>query len=421
MTETISRLARKLTLFDTIMIGLGSMMGAGIFVALAPATSSAGAAVWVAVLLAALLAYLNASSTAQLAVLYPESGGVYTYGSKQLGDYWGFLAGCSFVIGKIASCAAVALTFAHYVWPAHATFLAISAVIIFTVINYWGIKKTALATQIIVIPVIVILLMAVVSSLFGGAATPQRFQESFSNFSIFGILEATGFMFFAFAGYARIATLGEEVINPQKNIPKAIVSSLAITVFLYILVTFSLLLCMNTSEIASSQAPLVEAVRSGKYSFVAPLVIAGAALASLGVLLSLLAGVSRTVYAMALNKHLPHKLSLLHSQKHNPYRAEFSVSLAIILILSVSDIRSAIGFSSFAVLVYYAIAHLSAWTLTSTQRLWPRGYSALGFISCSIIALSLPFSAIRGGLILMGLGTIYYFLNKKYKPRTPMA
>src|SRR3982750_4077347 len=112
-------LRRRLTLADAVVVGLGAMIGAGVFTAFAPAAAAAGAGLLPALAVAAVVAWCNATSSARLAARYPESGGSYVYGRERLGPFWGYLAGWSFVVGKTASCAAMALTVGAYLWPPH--------------------------------------------------------------------------------------------------------------------------------------------------------------------------------------------------------------------------------------------------------------------------------------------------------------
>ncbi len=408
-----TRLARNLGTSDAVMIGLGSMIGAGIFAAVGPASDAAGSGLLIGVLIAAGLAYFNATTMSQLASLYPESGGTYVYGRKQLGAFWGFLAGWGFVIGKLASCTAMALTFAYYAAPPLARPLAVAAVLFLTGINYLGVKKTAAATKVLVGLVIASLAIVAFAALAGGSADISRLSNWTDRGGIPGILQSAGIVFFAFAGYARIATLGEEVSHPKVTIPRATIISLAITTLIYFIIMGAAILCVDSESLAQSPAPLAVTVESGRYSFLSPVVRIGACLASLGVLLSLLAGVSRTVFAMASNHDLPHFLSAVHSTHKVPHRAEFVVGIIVASIVAVSDIRSAIGFSSFAVLTYYAIANAAAWTLRDNQRTFPKWMAVVGFAACVLIAFSLPSLSVISGGILFLIGTAFYFFFRK--------
>lgn len=387
------------------------MIGAGIFAAAGPAAASAGRGLLIGVMLAGCIAYLNATTMAQLAAIYPESGGTYVYGRKQLGTIWGFLAGWGFVIGKLASCTAMALTFAFYAQPEYAKPLAIGAVLLLTFINYLGVKKTALATKILIAIVLVSLSIVTFASLGGGAASIDRLTGWTDQGGIPGILQSAGIMFFAFAGYARIATLGEEVVEPRSTVPKAILIALGITLVVYLVVITTAVLCVDIESLANSKAPLALAVASGRYSQFVPVVRIGACFASLGVLLSLMAGISRTVFAMSANRDLPHWFSAVHPVHKIPHRAELAVGLIIAAIVSIADLRSAIGFSSFAILAYYAIANVAAWTLPANQRLWPRWMTLAGFLACVTVAFSLPRVSVIGGIVLFMLGLGIYGFN----------
>lgn len=290
-------LARRLGLGDAVAIGLGSMIGAGVFSAFAPAAQAAGAGLLLGLVIAAAVAFANATSTAQLAAAHPVAGGVYAYGSAELGPRWGFAAGWAFVVGKIASCAAMALTFAAYAAPAGwERVVAIAAVVLVVAVNLGGVTRTARVTKVIV--VIVLLSLAVVTAAGGvaGGALPaigDLWGEPY------GILQSAGILFFAFAGYARIATLGEEVRDPARTIPRAIVGAFLGALTVYGVIAVVTLTTLGADALAASTAPLDEVVRATGWDAASPVVRIGAAAASLGALLALIAGIGRTGFAMA--------------------------------------------------------------------------------------------------------------------------
>ena len=386
------------------MVGLGSMVGAGIFAALSPAARYAGSALLIGLALAGAVAYCNATSSARLAALYPESGGTYVYGRRRLGDVWGYLAGAAFVVGKLASCAAMALTFAHYAAPSIARPLAVGAVVALTAVNLAGIDKTAGLTRALVAVVLAALAGFVAVALAGGTVDGSHLTDTHGG--VLGALRSGGIVFFAFAGYARIATLGEEVAEPERTIPRAIAVALGLTVAIYAVVAVAALLAAPPSLLASTQAPLRAVVRSGSLDGFAPVVQIGAAVASLGVLLSLLAGVSRTVFAMAANRHLPHALAAVHERRRVPHRAELVVGAIVVVIAATADIRNAIGFSSFCVLFYYAVANASA--LTLRQRLL---VPAAGLVGCLVLAFTLPFWSVAIGAAAIAAAALLYPLT----------
>jgi APA family basic amino acid/polyamine antiporter len=413
-----SRLARQLGTFDAVMIGLGSMIGAGVFAAIGPAAAAAGGGLLIGLAVAAGVAYCNATSSAQLAALYPASGGTYVYGRERLGHLWGFLAGWGFVIGKTASCAAMALTFGAYTDPDLARPLAIGAVVALTAVNLLGVQKTAWLTRAIVAVVIGSLATAVTAALSADPTTTNI--GPLTDGGIGGILQAAGLLFFAFAGYARIATLGEEVRDPARTIPRAIPIALGITLVVYTIVAFTALLAVGPAALAAAEAPLTAVAHAGSFAWAAPVVRVGAAIASLGVLLSLLVGVSRTTFAMASERDLPRWLDAVHATRRVPHRAEMAIAATIIAVVLVADVRGAIGFSSFAVLSYYAIANASAFTLTADERRWPRALPVLGLIGCATLGASLPAASIIGGTALLAVGAILWLIGDRVTPASTL-
>lgn len=401
-------LARRLGTGDAVIIGLGSMIGAGIFAAFAPAAAAAGAGLVIGLGIAAVVAYCNATSSAQLAAQYPTSGGTYVYGRERLGDWPGFLAGWGFVIGKTASCAAMAMTFAAYALPGPwQKPIAIAAVLALATINYFGVTRTAAATRVIVTIVLAVLAVVVVAGLSSGAPAVDDGQFLTVTGGWYGVLQSAGLLFFAFAGYARIATMGEEVKNPERTIPRAILTALGLAVTIYALIAVSLLLTVGAQTVASSDAPLVEVVSARGWDWAGPLVRLGAAAAALGALLALIAGVGRTSLAMARNHDLPGWLAAVHPRHQVPYRAEIALAVVVSVIIALVDLRGAIGFSSFGVLLYYFVTNISAYTQGTSQRLYPKLWQVLGAIGCLVLVATLPPVSIAAGAGMFLIGIIY--------------
>ena len=396
-------LQRRLGTADAVVIGLGSMIGAGVFVVFGPAAAAAGPALLIGLTVAAVVAYCNATSSARLAARYPLSGGTYVYGRERLGEFWGYLAGWSFIVGKTASCAAMALTIGLYLWPSHAHAVAVAAVAALTALNYRGVQKSALLTRVIVTVVVAVLAGVVVTLATSGHADPAR--VTLTGGHVGGVLQAAGLLFFAFAGYARIATLGEEVRDPARTIPRAIRLSLAIALAVYVIVAVTLLAVLGTG-LATSKAPLADAVHAVGAGWFEPVVRAGAAVAALGSLLSLILGVSRTGLAMARDGHLPSALATVHPRFGVPHRAEVAVGTLVAVVAAVADVRAAIGFSSFSVLLYYAVANASAWTLD--RSIARRAIPALGLAGCLLLAFYLPPGSVLAGAAVTALGAAVF-------------
>ncbi|MGA4864986.1 APC family permease [Streptomyces lavendulocolor] len=399
-------LRRSLGVFDAVVIGLGSMIGAGIFVALGPAAGAAGSGLLLGLALAGAVAYCNAMASARLAARYPASGGTYVYGRERLGPFWGYLAGWAFVVGKTASCAAMALAVGSYVWPEHAHAVAVAAVVALTALNYGGVQKSALLTRVIVAVVLAVLVAVVVTSLGSGAADAGRLGLA-DDVSAGGVLQAAGLLFFAFAGYARIATLGEEVKDPARTIPRAVPLALGIALVVYAAVAVSVLSVLGAAELAGSVAPLADAARAAGADWLVPVVRVGAATAALGSLLALVLGVSRTTLAMARDGHLPRTLAAVHPRFQVPHHAELAVGLVVAVVAATADVRGAIGFSSFGVLVYYAVANASAWTLGSGRVL-----AVAGLAGCLALAFALPLSSVLAGTAVLAAGAVMYAVRR---------
>jgi APA family basic amino acid/polyamine antiporter len=397
------RLERRLTATDAVFVGLSAMIGAGVFVAFAPAAAAAGRWLPVALAVAAVVAYANATSSARLAARYPASGGTYVYGRRRLGDLWGFLAGWGFVVGKTASCAAMALTVGAYLAPGYDRLIAAAAVVALTGLNLAGVQKSAVVARVLVVLVVAVLLASVVTVFVSPAAGGSAvIRET----SAWDVLQGAGLLFFAFAGYARIATLGEEVRDPDRTIPRAIGVALAITVVVYAAVALALLYALGPARLAAATAPVADAVAAAGAGWLVPVVRCAAALAALGSLLALILGVSRTVFAMSRDRHLPSVLDAV-SARSVPYRAEMAVGLGVAVLVLTVDLRGAIGFSSFGVLVYYAIANASA--LTLGRRIIP----AVGLAGCVLLAVLLPIGSVLAGAGVVLIGALSYLLRSR--------
>ncbi|HEY6798221.1 MAG TPA: APC family permease [Kineosporiaceae bacterium] len=410
MTSPPEPLARRLGTLDAVVIGLGSMIGAGVFGVFAPAARAAGGGLLLGLVLAAAIAYLNAMASAQLAAVYPTSGGTYVYGRERLGPWWGFLAGWGFVVGKAASCAAMALTFAAYAvpgpwWLQRAA--GVAAVLVLTAVNYRGVTRTALLTRLLVACSLTALAVTVVAIAVGGRATAADLggpAAAGGGHGPAGVLQSAGLLFFAFAGYARIATMGEEVRDPERTVPRAITIALAGAVVVYAVVGVAALRAAGPERLASATAPLADAVRAAGAPWAQPVVRIGAAVASLGALLALIAGIGRTTLAMARERDLPGGLAAVHPRFRVPHRAEVAAAVLVIILVAAVDLRGAIGFSSFGVLVYYAVANASAVTLPAGQRLVPRALNVAGGLGCLVLVATLPVNAVVGGVAMFAIG-----------------
>jgi APA family basic amino acid/polyamine antiporter len=391
-------------LTDAVAIGLGSMIGAGVFAVWAPALGAAGSGILLALAIAALVAFCNATSSAQLAAVHPVSGGTYSYARAEIGPWAGFVAGWCFVIGKIASCAAMAMTFAAYAAPEEwRTPVAVIAVTALGAVNCFGVTRTALLTRILVAAALLGLAAAVAA---GFSTAPGAAPAPLPDATAYGVLQGAGLLFFAFAGYARIATMGEEVTDPARNIPRAIVLALGGAIVVYVLVALAVMLALGADAVDSAH-PVADVVTASGWTWAGPVVRVAAAAASLGALLALLTGIGRTTLAMAREADLPRWLAAVNVRWQVPRRAEIVIALIVIAVVLLADLRGAIGFSSFGVLLYYLLANASAFRQRADVRRYPKALQVLGALGCIVLVSTLPVLASLIGTAVVLIGVAY--------------
>jgi len=386
MDRQSTRLQRRLGIPGATAIGVASMLGAGVFVVWAPATAAAGSAVLVALPLAALIAALNATSTTRLAMRHPVSGGAYAYGRAEIGPTAGFAAGLLFLLGKTASVTAIALVGGSYLWPGYERPLAIGLVLVLAVVNATGVRSTAIVSAVAAALVIVVLVAVLGLSLpdadaarLGGEAHPL------------GVLPAAGLIFFAFAGYARVATLGEEVRDPVRVLPRAVLLAVAVVFVLSGATLVALLAGLGVDGLARSTAPVAELAPPGW-----ELVLrAAAGVACVGSLAGVLAGLSRTGLAMARDGELPAALARIGRRTATPVVSDVTVAAIAVAGVLLLDPVQVIGVSACAVLGYYAIAHVAALRAGPSLGL-ARGIPIAGLAGCLLIAGTTSWPALLG-------------------------
>ncbi len=387
-----SKPTKQLSLAGAVAIGMASMLGAGVFFVWSSAWQIAGEKIFIALLLAGLVACLNAASVYQLASNISRAGGVYAYSRVYLPTGFSFIAGFAFVFGKIASIAAISLIIQTYLLPG--SYIASIAVLVLTALNLLGINRTAQMAAVIATATTAFLIFSIIAG-FSNGFNPSEFRVNMLWPSRdISILSAAALIFFAFAGYARVATLGDEVRDPKKNIPKAIVISLSAVLGLYLLIAVVVVGVINTGN-----EPMPEAVFEYLLFVSAPwfspvIIDAVVVAASLGSMLALLAGVSRTAATMAEDKELP-SVFAKRNRFGAPWLAEALIAVgAVILIESREYTYWVIAFSSFSVLLYYAIGHLSVLAQPKDQRRQPRFIAILGFLLCALLLVSVPGPAV---------------------------
>ena len=379
--------SRTLTLKNSIYLGLSSMIGAGLFNNIAPTAKISSYSTILGILLASTLAFANASSSAQLASLYPQTGGTYLYAKNILGKGAANVAGTVFIIGKTISCIAIALTLGNYLSPVNSKEFAVLFSFVVFLIGFSGIHKTAKIAKWFVWILFSLLAFYTISIVI----TPEvSFNLPITDqLSLDNILLSGSIWFFAFTGYSRLATFGEEVKNPEKIIPTAIFTGLGITVIIYLLISWVTLSIVEPQIIMNSRTPLLIAMDLSSMSEFSFLIVFASSIAMASVFLALMPGISRIYVAMARDGILPGALSTIHKKFNSAYISELIVFITVVVGIYQLNVIDSIKLSSFFILTYYAITNLSVIKLKKNQRIYSVVVAYYGIFMCIIFASSL--------------------------------
>jgi basic amino acid/polyamine antiporter, APA family len=409
------QLKRDLRLTDAIGIGLGAIIGAGIFVVTGVAAGVAGPSFLVGLFLAGIVAAFNALSSAQLAATYPQSGGTYEYGYQILNPWLGFAAGWVFLASKLAAAGTVALGFAGYftaLFPvASERTIAVIAALFLTGINYFGIRRSGHLNTIIVsisVTVLVYFIIAGIPMFDSANLTP------FAPAGLPGILESTALLFFAYTGYARLATLGEEVHEPRKTIPRAIIWALGIAAILYTGVALVAVAGVGAEAMATSRSPLEVAARTFPLPGVVIVIAIGATTAMLGVLLSQLLGISRMIFAMSRRGDLPGLFDHVHPRHGVPGRGILLAGAIAVLVALFGTFEAIVAAAAFTILLYYSIANLAALRMRAEDKLFPDLIPIAGLITCLLLAFTMRPQVIITGLVLLAAGLLWRLVYRRW-------
>lgn len=415
-----------------IIIGLGSILGTGVFVSLAIAAAvvSSGSALLIALVIAAAVATCNGLSSAQLAAAHPVSGGTYAYGYRFLHPLAGFTAGWMFLWAKSASAATAALGFAGYVLHLFAVqsaaariTVAVGIVALVMAIVLAGLRRTNVVNATIVSMTVTALVMFIIA---GAVHAGQREADSGGVGSAFafrgdvpGLLHATALLFVAYTGYGRIATLGEEVREPRRTIPRAVVATLGVTLLLYLGVAFTAVSTLGIDAFArtiqGAAAPLEIAAAAFAWPWIRWIVAIGAATAMLGVLLNLILGLSRVLLAMGREGDMPKATAKLNAQRTTPVVAVVIMTVVVAALCLLGDVKTTWSFSAFTVLVYYALTNLAALRLPQELRMYPRVIPALGLLGCAGLAWWVPMHVWLTGVGLIAVGAVWSAISTTLK------
>lgn len=416
------QLVRHTSLPGAVLLGLGAIVGTGAYVSIALATELSGSWVLFAIIVAAIVAACNGLSSAQLAAVHPVSGGTYEYGYHFLNHWAGFIAGWLFVAAKSASAATAALAFGLYLLPAIGLPpqwqipLALLVLVGLMLLVNGGMRRSNAANAVIVLISIGALLIFSFHALFAADTTQQTNALDFSTSIGDGVgwrefLGAAALLFVAYTGYGRIATMGEEVSNPKRTIPIAIVMTLVVTTALYVLIGYALLHTdLFTQGAGEGQLALIALTEQ---RWLRGLVLVGAAIALLGVILNLILGVSRVILAMGRRDDLPSSMARLNPARTSAPNSVYAATGVMAVLALLGDVQLAWSFSAFTVLAYYGITNLAALRVDSSQRFIPKFVSVLGLISCIGLVFFIDWYVFAAGCAFIAIGLLWHHIRRQ--------
>ena len=409
MKETLKP---TLNLLDAVLINIGAIIGAGIFIVTGITAGFAGSSMIFSMLIAAVTASFTALSFASLASWLPTEGGVYEYGYRLISPAAGFLGGWMWLVSNVLTGSAVSLGFAHYlnvVFDVPLKPLAAMLCVAFTVVNYYGIRHSAQINNLIVsLKLLILVFFISLGFLHFDAGNVLPFTPTV------GVLYGAYYIFFAYGGFARVAMVAEEVKDPERNIPKAILISIGVSTIVYLLVGLVALGLVGADRLSASGAPLSEAISVTNNSLAVAVVSTGGMLATASVLLTTILGVSRLIFSMSREGDLPPLLSRLHAKYNSPYVSIVAVGLVMLAFILLLDLTRILAMSTFAMLFYYTVGNVSAMRLGGSRL--PKYVPVAGVLTCLILmsfTLLVSFDSFVTGLIILALGVVYFKLGTK--------
>jgi len=407
-------LKREIGLFGATALGIGAIIGSGIFIVTGIVAGIAGPAMIISVVIAGIISLFSALSVAELSVYLPKEGGTYAFAQKLISPFAGYIAGWIWIFSNIFVGAAVSLGFAHYfatlVPAVPVKIIAVIICLIFIIINYLGLKESTLLNNVLVTLKVLILLFFIAFGL--GFFNITHFTPPAPS-GMTGILSGAALIFFAYTGFARVTIMAEEVKEPEKTIPRSIYLALGISTFLYILVSVIAVGLVGTSDLAQSGSPLAAAITVTGSPAAVLLISSGAMIATASVLLTTILGISRIVFAMARNNDLPAFLSSISPRFCTPHYAIWITGAFMILAILLADLSLVVAVSTFAMLIFYFIANIAALRLPHEYKRYPSVVPVIGAITCTGLVFFLNLNSWIIGIIGLVIGIVWYAIHKR--------
>jgi len=407
-------LKREIGLFGATALGIGAIIGSGIFIVTGIVAGIAGPAMIISVLIAGIIALFSAMSVAELSAYLPEEGGTYVYAQKLVSPFAGFIAGWIWIFSNIFVGAAVSLGFAHYfvtLFPSvPVKGIAVIICLIFIIVNYIGLKaSTILNTTLVTLKVLILLFFVA----FGLGFFSGSHFTPFAPGGMSGILSGAALIFFAYTGFARVTIMAEEVEDPEKTIPRSIYYALAISTVLYVLVSVIAVGFVGAAGLSASGSPLADAIGVTGSASAVLLISSGAMIATASVLLTTIMGISRIMFAMARTGDLPVFLNRIHPHFSTPHYAIWISGVFMIVAILLADLTLVVAVSTFAMLIFYLIANIAAFRIPSTYRRYSAIVPVIGAVSCIGLIGFLTISSWIIGIIGLAIGIVWYVVQRR--------
>jgi APA family basic amino acid/polyamine antiporter len=413
--ESRPKLKQTLGLLDATAISVGAIIGGGIFVVTGIVAGLAGSALAISMLIAGVIALFTALSFAELTSWQPVEGSVYEYARQLISPFSGFLAGWMWMVSNTFTGAAVSLGFAYYLTASFpglpANMVAAVLCLAFTALNFFGARESARLNTILVAAKLLILSFFVV---FGAISANTTNFAPFEPFNA-GVLYGACFIFFAYSGFGRAAVVAEEVKDAKRNVPKALLLSLAVSTIIYVLVGIVAVGLVGSAELAASNSPLAEAISATGSPLAVQVVSFGGLLATASVLLTAILGVSRMAYSMARRRDMPQVLAKLHQKFCTPYYSILAVGILMAVLVLFFDLTGVVAVSTFGALFYYAFTNAAALKLKTEKRRYHRLVPTVGLGTCIVLLVFILFAAPQAwiiGVICLTAGAAYYGARK---------
>ncbi|NWJ52576.1 MAG: amino acid permease [Bacteroidetes bacterium] len=452
-------LSRKLNAFNLIAIGIGVIIGAGIFSLTGiAAANNTGPAVTLSFLLAAIGCAFSALCYAEFASLVPVSGSAYTYSYATFGELFAWIIGWDLILEYSIGAATVAISWSQYLIkflanygihlpvqlvlsPFETTTLsngsvvhgylnlpAILIVVGITLVIIRGVQASALFNSIIVVLKVSVVLVFIA---FGWQYIDQanyhpyipKNTGTFGEFGISGIFRGAGVIFFVFIGFDIVATMAQETKNPQRNMPIGIIGSLVVCTVLFVLFGYVMTGLANYTEFKNSAAPVAIAIEKTPYAWLSPAIILAILIGYVSVILVDLMGQSRVFFTMSRDGLLPKLFSVLHLKFRTPYKSNILLCLFISLFAGFVPISVVGEMTSIGTLLAFVMVCLGVLVLRKTQPDAPRAFKTpfvpyvpiLGILTCVVIMFSLPLDTWLRLIVWLSIGLIIYYSYGKKK------